>query len=784
LKVKRKFTVDAVIVGIDKTSKRWIDGKGIGSAYVAVMKKQPKYGNTYVNIGKVGTTGITDEQRKELTAQVMGPEDENVIPIQQTIERAAGEELTGMENIIFVEPLVVVEVAYEILTPGKSPSFSVYNKAKMGMGHSAKSSIQLGKLLYARRMRSPRIINIRADKNAKKYLDVSHEQGEGAGGFQIGAKPNPAYEHISYPKSFIDKLDTLVLSPRAADKQQIVVPLSKEYCVERSFIGEVNSKNVFQGPIDMWRKLHRLMDRSREMIGFVKDNAIYYGTSHTRHSVGARFHPDVLGCDFIFHTHPYSKLFKTELGFMSPQDLMLMAVYSAAFDVKWHVIAEMYGFECIKTTPKKPIIKEFKRLEAAWKRKDKKKFLLSNLAIHKMLHAHAKLTMGVFNNKTAVRRKLMTHLVKGEYAFTPFDISAATVDELNSKSKYFHYEYYTMPLPLYTVSFKGDGDYPQIEALNNPAFYGYEPKRWIRGSTDSEDQLVTIQDEFPLAYQRAYGFDRPPGDQKMYLFGAQKGGYQSPQKVRIHGKEMYLDATNLPLNFATATGDPRGEGQDAARILPDYDPNYEVPTSWYDIEKGLYNKDIDQLTRDHILQIRVAFDAGRPTETMEPTKFFNKWFENIDTMDEELKGSTKLSKLPKTEKRKLVGALGESIARNPEYVTGTWENMVAQYIETRMEREKENETYPVELQRDIDQQMKTEVQEWEFDALEKARLMGLAEAIHTYTDSEREMIRKTYPPERLSDSLSSAFTPLYGPSLGGEYIEEEEVDDGTEPDDD
>ena len=116
------------------------------------------------------------------------------------------------------------------------------------------------------------------------------------------------------------------------------------------------------------------------------------------------------------------------------------------------------------------------------------------------------------------------------------------IREVNQKSKYFQYEYKTLPLPLYSVQWKGD--YPQIEAIKNPAFYGYEPKRMVRGGTEADDKFLKIEQEFDLAYQRAYGFDKPPGDQKLYLFGTQargqSGGYQTPSPVQIRGKKGVL----------------------------------------------------------------------------------------------------------------------------------------------------------------------------------------------------------------------------------------------------
>ena len=73
-----------------------------------------------------------------------------------------------------------------------------------------------------------------------------------------------------------------------------------------------------------------------------------------RGAVNYEFHPDMLGCDFMFHTHPYSRLFRTELGFMSPADLIAMSMVLFSYNIDWHVIVEQYGFECVRTVPQKP----------------------------------------------------------------------------------------------------------------------------------------------------------------------------------------------------------------------------------------------------------------------------------------------------------------------------------------------------------------------------------------------------------------------------------------------
>ena len=780
IKVKRKFTVDAVIIGIDKTSKRWIDGKGIGSAYVAVMKKRPKYGTTYVSLGRVGTTGITDEERMRLTEQVLGEDNANIIPIQQSIEKATEEKetTTGLEDVIFVEPTTVVEVQYETLLPERKGTFSVYRRQQKAKGRAAKTQVILvDKPVFSRRMRSARIVSVRDDKNALNYLDANHEQGEAAGGFKIGARPNPAPEpkHIQIPIGALKQ--ELVLSPRTADKQMIPVKMEIDQLVTRSFVGKVHTKKPFKAPIDMWRKLYNLMDRNREFIGFVKDNEIHYGSSHVRGAVNYEFHEDILDCDFMFHTHPYSRVFRTELGFMSNADMKSMASLSLYTNIDWHVIVEQYGFECIRTVPQKPILDLLKEADKAY---GKKNFKDKMKPVIKAMNEHRRLVDSAFNSPKSPRSKFSDYLENNNYAFTPFDITAVTVESINSKAKYFQYEYYTLPLPLYSV--KKVGDYPQLEIIKNPAFYGYEPKRMVRGGTPADDKFLKIEQEFDLAYKRAYGFDKPPGDQKLYLFGTQargqSGGYQTPSPVQIRGKKVYLDATLLPQGvFATAIYDEFGEGQDAAKILPQYNKDYTVPKSWYDIEKGLYHEDKDQAARDYALGVRVAFDAGRPTEQLEPEEFFNKWFENIDAMDNEIKDASKESKLTKAEKRKLVQVLDNNVANNPAFVTPDWEQRIDAY-----------ETYYDEIQQkegpaNIDAIIQSKYPTWEYEALEKARKLREAEKELGYTEDEINMIKQSFSPQTSSVTLTSAFSSLYGPSLFGD-LEEEDDDDGTESEDD
>ena len=162
--------------------------------------------------------------------------------------------------------------------------------------------------------------------------------------------------------------------------------------------------------------------------------------------------------------------------------------------------------------------------------------------------------------------------------------------------------------------------------------------------------------------------------------------------------------------------------------------------------------------------------------TLEPEEFFNKWFENIDEMNEELEDANKESKLTKGEKRKLVEVLDDNIANNPAFVTPDWERRVNDYIEYYEVTEQK------EGPQSLDAIMQSKLPSWEYAALEKARRISQLEKELEYTEEEISMIKQTFSPQTSSVTLTSAFSSLYGPSLFGD-IEEEDEDDGTESED-
>ena len=90
----------------------------------------------------------------------------------------------------------------------------------------------------------------------------------------------------------------------------------------------------------------------------------------------------------------------------------------------------------------------------------------------------------------------------------------------------------------------------------------------------------------------------------MYLFGTQargqSGGYQTIAQCKLEAK-VYLDATLLPQGVSLPQSMTTSVKGKMAKILLQYNKDYTVPKSWYDIEKGLYHEDKDQAARDYAL---------------------------------------------------------------------------------------------------------------------------------------------------------------------------------------
>ena len=207
-----------------------------------------------------------------------------------------------------------------------------------------------------------------------------------------------------------------------------------------------------------------------------------------------------------------------------------------------------------------------------------------------------------------------------------------------------------------------------------------------------------------------------------------------------------MDVSNLDQGtFATAIDDDLMEGQDAAKILPKYQSGVEVPKSMYDMERDMYHNDQEQNRRDMKLQVKVFFDMKRPKDSLkskDSDKFYEQWYQDIEESGEILKSVSSKKGLPKDEKKVLAEVLADEILENPQYVTNSWDSSIEKFI-ARYDAVMNEYMNGISAHPDI--VLRTKYPEWEFNALQKARLLSLAEDEYSYTEEEvRQFNRVTH----------------------------------------
>ena len=193
-KIKTKYTIDAAIIGVDTNAKYWQDQKEILSTVIIAVSKNTGKGPTFVAFQRIGNFRLSDEERSDLFQKVLGERKgegwertdfENVIPYA----------LPNIPEIYWVDPKVVVEIEYESLGNDTKPAYLFYRQQLQKP--TADSSSERGyriapiaKTAASRKLKGPPVIlSERTDKSSFNPTDISHEQANGAGGLQIGAKP-------------------------------------------------------------------------------------------------------------------------------------------------------------------------------------------------------------------------------------------------------------------------------------------------------------------------------------------------------------------------------------------------------------------------------------------------------------------------------------------------------------------------------------------------------------------------------------------------------------------
>jgi hypothetical protein len=171
------------------------------------VSKNTGKGPTFVAFQRIGNFRLSDEERSDLFHKVLGDRKgdgwerndfENVMPY----------EIKPVEDIYWVDPKVVVEIEYESLGNDTKPAYLFYRQQvqKPKLGSDAERGYRLApivKTAASRKLKGPPvIITVRPDKSTLNPSDISHEQADGAGGLQIGAKPiKIASEELENPRS-------------------------------------------------------------------------------------------------------------------------------------------------------------------------------------------------------------------------------------------------------------------------------------------------------------------------------------------------------------------------------------------------------------------------------------------------------------------------------------------------------------------------------------------------------------------------------------------------------
>ena len=206
-KVKRKYTLDAAIIGVDTDAKYWQDGKEILSTVVIAVSKNTSRGPAFIAFQRVGNFRMSDEQRADLFQKVLG-ERRNDGWARNSFTNVIPYEEQENSNIYWVDPKVVVEVEYEGLGNETKLAIMFYRqqlKKAVASGGDIERGYRLAPTgaVASRKLKGPAVIIAeRLDKSVLNPHDIREDQADSAGGLQITRKPTKlASEELENPGS-------------------------------------------------------------------------------------------------------------------------------------------------------------------------------------------------------------------------------------------------------------------------------------------------------------------------------------------------------------------------------------------------------------------------------------------------------------------------------------------------------------------------------------------------------------------------------------------------------
>lgn len=156
--IKSTRTLNATIIAMDTTGKAYRTNE-IPNVYIALAKPSSKYGAEYIHVAKA-QIALKKEDRITLRMLVEGENQQKLIPLPR-----------GGEGAVFTEPSVVVEIAYDDVTPQKYRNWT-------GSFRSDGSFRATTNFKTSNRLINAKVIGIKEDLDFRKPSHINVRQEE------------------------------------------------------------------------------------------------------------------------------------------------------------------------------------------------------------------------------------------------------------------------------------------------------------------------------------------------------------------------------------------------------------------------------------------------------------------------------------------------------------------------------------------------------------------------------------------------------------------------------
>jgi len=718
--ITSRQTMNMVVLGMDpKTTAYQQNSKEIGNVFVGVIKTDRNRGPVYYVMARA-EIALKQEDRIRLKELVVGEGEEKIVPVNVRDD-------DFVNDIVLVEPSVVVEVAYEDISRRMAESLPSHFLPGTQAGRPAIYRVIPVKR-YATKAVGARVIGIKEDLNPLRETDVSYKQDnlikiQGTapkGGFSIvQTLPNPIKRdnmYFAYDKYLGEEIDTKVpwkMSEKAFNK---LSNLTKN----KSLIGYVDGKRMYYNEADYW-----------VMHG---NNNDFFWASMTFRSIQSPF---------------------TLRGI----DIMTSAKMCAEYGINWHlIIAENTFYWLYCDIENDEIRKEHAKYIEHEDYDGDIEEVLSDL-----LHT--------VNSAYSPKEKVKDAKVPG------FTFDVIVVEKIKTNPAFFGVpkklnawmDVYIDSEPL-GLDEDGNQKYRdeivQGTLIRMPTYGGRKVPEipLLSGNWESEKTKPRIPGEFDAAARR-------------HLRG--EPGYSvwiDEKSANSIATTPHYTQTSLPLSYSTAVDDPYGQGKDGNRVLYGKDPDkLEQITDKYNTKSYKTQVDLHDLTnkeqaKEDLRVVTKMFNYVPGGKVLDPNK-----------KEVEIRPGTGLSaeynEAYKEDGKRLKSALQSAAfahlptKMNPPIKEQAWATYVNKYINTHAEWDIEPEpkeswerysmgAFPIHL----------------VDMLEKERLLSKARSEHSLTEDELRVVNETFGAETTGELLESPLNDLF------ETLEEEEEVE-YEPDD-